>query len=173
MNIGIINIKKTQSIAALVAVTAVVTIAGSGCASKKVKQGDNAPNAAVESTDLGSSDMGNAMGLQTVRFDYDSSLLSSGGKSVLKKDAQILKDHPNVSIQIEGHCDARGGIQYNLALGQRRADSVQHFLADQGIAESRLTTISYGRAPPRQRGHRGSVREEPPREPRRHEKVIS
>jgi peptidoglycan-associated lipoprotein len=142
--------KKTNQkmTAVLVTVTAVAMLAGSGCASKKVKEADNSPNAAVEGTDLGTSDMGNAMGLETVRFDYDSSLLSSGAKNTLKKDAEILKNNPNVFVQVEGHCDARGGIQYNIALGQRRADAVQHFLVDLGVTESRLTTISYGKERP-------------------------
>ena len=125
-----------------------VLIVSTGCAQKKTKPGDEGANAAIGSSDLGNSDAGNAMGLETVRFDYDSSLLSAGAKSILKKDAQILKDNPNVSIQVEGNCDARGGIQYNLALGQRRADSVEHYLADHGIAQSRLATISYGKEKP-------------------------
>jgi peptidoglycan-associated lipoprotein len=122
--------------------------AGIGCAHKKTKEEEGAANAAVESTDLGNSDMGNAMGLESIHFDYDSNVLSQRARSILKKDASILKDHPNISIQVEGHCDTRGGIQYNIALGQRRADAVQHFLADQGISPSRLTTISFGKEKP-------------------------
>jgi peptidoglycan-associated lipoprotein len=122
-------------------------LAGSGCAHKKAKE-DESASPAVDMTDYGSSDTGNALGLETVHFDYDSNMLSKDAQAVLRKDASILKDHGNISIQIEGHCDARGGIQYNIALGQRRADSVQHFLADQGIATSRLTTISYGKEKP-------------------------
>lgn len=142
------NESRMKYTAATAAVIAAMTLVGPGCASKKVKEADNTPNAAIGSSDLGSSDMDNAFGMETVHFDYDSSLLSSRAKSTLKKDAEILKEHPNVSIQVEGHCDARGGIQYNLALGQRRADSVQHFLADQGIDQSRLSTISYGKEKP-------------------------
>ena len=127
---------------------ALVLAMSTGCAQKKTKPEDGGPNAAIGSSDLGNSDAGNAMGLETVHFDYDSSLLSPGAKATLKKDAQILKDNPNVSIQVEGNCDARGGIQYNLALGQRRADSVEHYLADHGIAQSRLATLSYGKEKP-------------------------
>ena len=127
---------------------ALIFAIGSGCAQKKAKTEDEATNAAVESTDLGTSDMGNAMGMESIQFEYDSNLLSQKAMSILKKDAAILKRHLNVSIQVEGHCDARGGIQYNLALGQRRADTVQHFLADQGISDSRLATISYGSEKP-------------------------
>ena len=126
---------------------ALLLIVSTGCAQKKTKP-DEAANAAIGSSDLGSSDAGSAMGLETVRFDYDSSLLSPGAKATLKKDAEILKNNPNVSIQVEGNCDARGGIQYNLALGQRRADSVEHYLADHGIAQARLSTISYGKEKP-------------------------
>jgi peptidoglycan-associated lipoprotein len=127
---------------------AVVLVTGPGCAHKKPQSEENNPNAAIESSDLGTSDTGNAMGLQTVRFDYDSALLSSSAKQVLKEDARILKDNPSVMIQIEGNCDARGGIQYNLALGQKRADAAQHFLIDQGIPQSRLATLSYGKEKP-------------------------
>ena len=128
--------------------TSMLLLAGAGCAHKKTKEDEGTANPAVESTDLGSSDNGNAMGLETVHFEYDSAVLSSKGKSVLKKDASILKNNSNISIQVEGHCDPRGGIQYNLALGQRRADAVSHFLADQGVSSSRLTTISFGKEKP-------------------------
>ena len=122
-------------------------LASTGCAQKKTKGEEGNANAAV-SGELGNSDAGNAMGMESIQFEYDSNILSSKAKKVLIKDARILKNNPNVAIQVEGHCDPRGGIQYNLALGQRRADSVQHFLEDQGISESRVTTISYGKEKP-------------------------
>lgn len=128
--------------------TSILLLAGSGCAHKKTVSDEDAANGAIGSSDLGTSDAGNAMGLESIHFDYDSSLLSQRARATLMKDASILKEHQNISIQVEGNCDARGGIQYNLALGQRRADSVQHYLADQGISPSRLTTISYGKEKP-------------------------
>lgn len=135
------------STAMFISVVFAIGIIGSGCAHKKTRE-DETGNPAVETTDLGSSDTGNALGLKTVQFEYDSSTLSGNGKATLKEDAKILKNNSNVSIQIEGHCDARGGIQYNLALGERRAASVAHYLEDRGIAKSRLSTISYGKERP-------------------------
>jgi peptidoglycan-associated lipoprotein len=85
------------------------------------------------------------MGLQTVHFPYDSSNLDSEAKNVLRSNAEILKTNSNVKIQIEGHCDARGGIQYNLALGERRAKSVKDYLVDAGVSGNRISTISYGK----------------------------
>src|SRR5579885_3147970 len=120
------------------------------CSHKGVKPDDNGvsssdlPNGATAG-DSPSSDAGNAMGLQTVHFAYDSSLLTADAKSTLKANAAILKSNPSVHIQIEGHCDQRGGIQYNIALGEKRANSAKHYLQDLGISDARITTISYGK----------------------------
>lgn len=126
-----------------------------GCGHKPVKEDGNVPAAdAVTSTSLhgsgdgASSDQGNAQGLQTVHFGFDSNTLTAEAKRVLQENAKILKAHPGLSIQIEGHCDQRGGIQYNIALGERRAVSTKHFLEDQGVAPGRINTISYGKERP-------------------------
>jgi peptidoglycan-associated lipoprotein len=111
------------------------------------KQEDTAPASptTIDENTLGDSDSGKAMGLQTIHFPYDSFVLDSEAKKMLNADAQILKDKPSVKIQIEGHCDARGGIQYNIALGEKRANAVKRYLEDRGIAGDRITTISYGK----------------------------
>lgn len=124
-----------------------------GCGHKTVKPDDNnVPAADAAGSNVGdgsqSSDQGNAQGLQTIHFGYDSNTLSAEAKSTLKANARILKDHPALRIQIEGHCDQRGGIQYNIALGERRANSAKHFLEDQGVPDGRITTISYGKERP-------------------------
>ncbi len=98
--------------------------------------------------DIGSSDLGNALGLKTIHFGFDASTLNGEGKSLLTEDAKLLKANPNIKIQIEGHCDARGGVQYNIALGEKRALSVKHFLQNQGIAENRISTVSFGKERP-------------------------
>jgi peptidoglycan-associated lipoprotein len=97
---------------------------------------------------MGDSDSGKAMGLQTVHFGYDAYLLDEEAKSTLKANAQILKDKPSAKIQVEGHCDQRGGIQYNIALGEKRANAVKKFLVDQGIKADRVSTISMGKEKP-------------------------
>lgn len=119
----------------------------SSCAHKKQKS-DESTAPSMSETDIGSSDTGNALGMNTVRFDFDSMSLTSDAKNVVSKNAQILKSHPNVKVQIEGHCDARGGVQYNIALGERRAKAVEHLLEDLGVQANRLSTISYGKERP-------------------------
>ena len=126
------------------------TLAVSACSSKKPATDDSnlpsANNADVNST--GDSDSGKAMGLQTVHFGYDTYTLDSETKTTLGSNAQILKDKASVKIQVEGHCDQRGGIQYNVALGEKRANSVKKYLQDQGIAADRITVISFGKEKP-------------------------
>ncbi len=119
-----------------------------GCSHKAAKSeaDESAPNA-TSATQL-SSDLGNAYGLETVHFSFDSQLLDKTAKSQLQLDAQILQKNPNVQVQVEGHCDSRGGIQYNVALGEKRAQTVKHFLEDLGIRSSRIATISYGKERP-------------------------
>ena len=114
---------------------------------KKVQTEDNlVPTAANADENLmGDSDSGKAMGLQTIHFGYDSYTLDDQNKDLLKANAQILKDKTTIKIQIEGHCDVRGGIQYNLALGEKRANAVKKFLVDQGINADRISLISFGK----------------------------
>src|SRR5690606_32397132 len=91
----------------------------------------------------GSSDENTAGGLQTVFFNFDSSTLSESARMTLEQNAQWLKLSDRVDIQIEGHADERGGIQYNLALGERRARSVKDYLVALGIDSNRVTIVSY------------------------------
>lgn len=127
----------------ILALSAVFAMAG--CASKKTKEGEGADGSAMDANTLGDSDSGKAMGLQTVHFGYDSSTLDSGAKTTLKQNAEILKGNPSAKVQIEGHCDSRGGIQYNIALGEKRAAAAKKYLVSQGVAGDRVSTISYGK----------------------------
>lgn len=122
----------------------------SSCSKKNtVEDGTNLPSAAdADANAMGDSDTGKAMGLQTIRFGFDGYLLDDEAKSILKGNAQILKDKPSLKIQVEGHCDSRGGIQYNIALGEKRANAVKKFMADQGVAADRISTISMGKEKP-------------------------
>ena len=83
-----------------------------------------------------------------VHFDFDRSEIKDNFKSVLRRKADFLKRFRNVRIQVEGHCDERGSIQYNLALGDRRANSAKAFLVALGIATNRISTISFGEERP-------------------------
>jgi len=85
---------------------------------------------------------------EDVYFDFDSSTISAAAQDVLRRKAQYLEANAGINIVIEGHCDDRGTNEYNLALGERRAESAKMFLMDLGIAASRLSTISYGEERP-------------------------
>jgi peptidoglycan-associated lipoprotein len=85
---------------------------------------------------------------EDIFFDFDKSTLSPAAQDNLMRKAAWLRDNPDATVTIEGHCDERGTNEYNLALGDRRADSAKAFLVDLGISSSRLTTISYGEERP-------------------------
>lgn len=85
---------------------------------------------------------------EDIYFDFDKSSLTSAAQDNLMRKAAWLRANPAVTVTIEGHADERGTNEYNLALGDRRADSAKAFLVDLGIAASRLTTISYGEERP-------------------------
>ncbi len=85
---------------------------------------------------------------EDVFFEYDQATLTGESRNLLQKKAGFLKKHPEVQITIEGHCDQRGSSDYNLGLGQKRADSVKNYLQDLGIAGNRLATVSYGKEQP-------------------------
>ena len=85
---------------------------------------------------------------ENVHFAFDSAALSPRAQDVLKRKAVWLNDNPGKMAVIQGHCDERGTAEYNLALGERRAESARAYLIDLGIASSRLSTISYGEERP-------------------------
>lgn len=99
------------------------------------------------------SDSGNAMGLRTVNFAYNSAALGDATRMALEENASILRDNPSLMVTVEGHCDERGGIQYNLALGERRANAVRDYLVAMGVSGSQLSTISFGKERPLAFGH--------------------
>jgi len=90
--------------------------------------------------------------VQDAYFDYDKSDIRSDARDALTKDAgalkAILNDFPNASIVIEGHCDERGSAEYNLGLGDRRANSAKDFLQQIGVPADRLKIVSYGKERP-------------------------
>jgi len=92
--------------------------------------------------------------LKDVYFDYDKYDTRPGDVAILKENAAMLKKYPTVKIQIEGHCDERGTNEYNLALGERRANSTKNYLISLGIPSDRISTISYGEEKPLDPGHR-------------------
>ncbi len=78
-------------------------------------------------------------------YPFDSAVLTSSAKKVLRDDAAWLSAHPDAAIEIIGYCDARGSDDYNYTLGEKRAAAAKSYLKKLGIAESRITTVSFGR----------------------------
>jgi peptidoglycan-associated lipoprotein len=103
------------------------------------------------------SDSGNIPGLATVHFEYDRFSLSPEARNILSQNAEFLRSNANVNLQIEGHCDSRGSIEYNLTLGERRANTVKSYLVSLGIQESRLSVLSYGEEKPMNAGDNESA----------------
>lgn len=84
------------------------------------------------------------LGIQDIFFDFDRYNIRSDARPVLDQNAQILTNNPNISVVIEGYCDIRGTDEYNLVLGQRRAESARDFLLRLGISSSRIHAVSRG-----------------------------
>lgn len=100
------------------------------------------------SFDASGSDSGKIEGLNTIHFGYDKSNLDGEARKILAGNVAWLKANANSRLQIEGHCDQRGTIEYNVALGERRANSVKAYMVSLGVKADRLSTISYGKEKP-------------------------
>lgn len=100
------------------------------------------PAAAANLSDLFSQNIKDAF------FEYDKSELRQDARDALTKDAEFLRSYPQARISIEGHCDERGSTEYNLGLGQRRAEAAKNFLISLGISADRMTTVSWGKEHP-------------------------
>jgi peptidoglycan-associated lipoprotein len=86
--------------------------------------------------------------VQDAFFDLDKSDLSDSARATLTKDAEFLRSYPQVRLSLEGHCDERGSTEYNLGLGQRRADAAKNYLISLGIGADRIQTTSWGKERP-------------------------
>lgn len=117
-----------------VAFAAIVLL--SGCSSSKY--GSNNKLASEFETNAGS----------RIFFDLNSSAISSEAQTTLMNQSKWLGEHKSLNVVVEGHCDERGTREYNIALGERRADSVRNFLVNNGVNADRIDTISYGKERP-------------------------
>lgn len=88
-----------------------------------------------------------------IRFDFDKSFIREDAKPVLRDVADYLKKNPMAGVLIEGHCDERGTAEYNIALGERRAESARSYLLSLGIKAGALSTVSFGEEKPLDPGH--------------------
>ena len=91
--------------------------------------------------------------LADIQFGYDSAELTGAARSTLDQHVQWLRRNPTVTILVEGHCDERGTVEYNLALGERRAMAAYNFMVSSGLPAERIKTISYGKEFPVDPGH--------------------
>lgn len=138
-----------------VAFAGLIAFGGSGCSAKK----DGAGDAYAGTTGgLGEEGIGGSLAdrqagrpggessgpLRDITFDYDSSELRDDARLTLRENAAWLQSNTGATVEIEGHCDDRGTVEYNLALGAKRARIVKDYLMDLGVSGQRLTTISYG-----------------------------
>lgn len=141
-----------------------------GCKGKQTSSDvDQAPSISNQTTqgpqlenqplgfDTAGSDSGNISGLKTIYFPYDQSTLDEQAKKDLQGNVAWMKSKPGVRMQIEGHCDNRGTIEYNLALGERRANAVKSYMQSLGVAADMLSTISYGEERPLVQGDSDSA----------------
>jgi peptidoglycan-associated lipoprotein len=142
----------------LVLVLALMMAAMTGCHKQVKPDENNVQNPEVSGTtqdtniankdmsfDTTGSDSGNIDGLASIHFEYDKATLTPEGRSAAQKDAEWIKSHKGTHVQIEGHCDRHGSIEYNLALGERRAKTVKNYLANLGVSAKQMSTISYGK----------------------------
>ena len=86
--------------------------------------------------------------VKDVYFDYDSYDIRADAQAAIQGNAQFLKAHPGITFTVEGHCDERGSTEYNLALGDNRANAVKSALVQAGVGADRIKTISYGKEKP-------------------------
>lgn len=108
-------------------------------------------------SDIGGGDLAGAAGeggpLADIHFDYDSAALSEGARATLERHAQWLQSRRDVRVVVEGHCDERGTVEYNLALGEQRARAARDYLVSLGVAADRLRVVTYGKERPLDPAH--------------------
>ncbi len=149
-------------LSAIATAALLVTVSCANKPKEEAKEAVASVNSAVENKGPvlelnGDSDSGKAGALQTVYFEFNSAQLTEQTKNTLKDNAEFLKKSETIEVQVEGHADERGSVQYNLALGEKRAKTVKSYLMSLGIQVKRMTTISYGKERPLTFGHEESA----------------
>lgn len=104
-----------------------------------------------------SGDMDTKVELKRIHFEFDKYRLTDEAKEILAANARVLKNNSRVRITIEGHCDERGTVEYNLALGERRAQTAREYLIELGVSASQISVISYGKERPLEYGQSESA----------------
>ena len=148
----------------IVAAAALSMLAATGCKKKTpTAAGDTATPAVTPVAEVQPSGeevrsglpdpRGEMLSLGTVYFEFDAATLSEDAKTTLKRNAEALLGNVAVTVRVEGHADERGSTQYNLALGERRANAVKTYFTSLGVAASRLELVSYGEEKAAVEGH--------------------
>lgn len=106
------------------------------------------PAVDVQEASIRSKQFGDAPELKSVGFDYDMYSLDDAARSTLRGNAQYLKEHPDLEILVEGHCDERGTAEYNLALSQKRAKAVRDYYITLGVSGKAVGTLAFGEEQP-------------------------
>ncbi len=94
---------------------------------------------------------------ERVHFEFDRSNITNEAAAILQRKAEVLRNYPNLKVTIAGHCDERGSLEYNQALGQRRAESAKRYLVNLGLPASMFSTVSYGEERPIAQGSNESA----------------
>jgi len=132
-----------------------VAVVGAGCSAKKKGTEAGAAGGKLEEEGIGAGSSldrykqgtlgaGEAGPLKDIHFAFDSYELDEESRRALRDNGNWLKDHAQAKVELEGHCDERGTVEYNLALGAKRARAARDYLVALGVSADRLTTISYG-----------------------------
>lgn len=152
---------KLKSLLVLTILAASLTLTSCAGSKKKVAAADSGTDVSVDNgnnagmaIDLnGDSDSNRAGALKTVFFGYNSAAVEGDTRDALNNNAEFLKSNTSVKVLVEGHCDERGSVQFNLALGEKRAKSTKDYLVSQGVASGRITIVSLGKEKPVSFGH--------------------
>lgn len=107
----------------------------------------------VSGSQVGAGQRAGVPDVRTIYFDYDKDTIRPEFESVLNQHAAYLRNHSNAQIVLQGHADERGTREYNLGLGERRAQSVERYLSIQGVSPSQVDVVSYGEERPAVQGH--------------------
>lgn len=150
-NVGSVSPEGNTSVTPTDSVTYTITAMGPGgsaTASARVTVTVPPPPPPVAAAPAPSLEELFAKGVKDAYFDFDKSDIRSDARSALTETGGFLKSYPQVKVMIEGHCDERGSTEYNLALGDRRAQGAKDFLVSLGVASDRMQTVSYGKERP-------------------------
>ena len=143
----------------IVMVIALVALLAVGCAKKPTEEmateTPTSTSTSSQTTDSGMTEtavtettMATISDLTRIHFDFDSYVLSGEARATLKQNAMVLKSTPMLKVKIEGHCDERGSDDYNLALGEQRAQATMDYMRSLGVSATQMATVSMGEMAP-------------------------